>query len=93
LISGTTLNSPYIKSSVFSELINGNVFAGITIFIDVPYLLMLSILSASAIFAGFTGGTFAAYNPNGTSKTIFKPDEGQSYWDGQSGEEPWFGGE
>lgn len=37
--------------------------------------------------------TFAAYNPNGTSRTIFKPDEGQSYWDKQPGEEPWFGGE
>ena len=37
--------------------------------------------------------TFAAYNPNGTSRTIFKPDEGQSYWDTQPGDEPWFGGE
>ena len=37
--------------------------------------------------------TFAAYNPNGTSRTIFKPDEGQSHWDAQPGDEPWFGGE
>lgn len=29
--------------------------------------------------------TFGAYNPNGTTRTFFKPDRGPKYWDDQPG--------
>ncbi|MEM7357452.1 MAG: hypothetical protein AAF657_41950, partial [Acidobacteriota bacterium] len=33
--------------------------------------------------------TFGSFNPDGTTKTFFKPSGGQSYWDGQPGGAPW----
>jgi hypothetical protein len=37
--------------------------------------------------------TFGSYNPDGTTKTMFNSEEGESYWEKQFGSEPWFGGE
>jgi hypothetical protein len=33
--------------------------------------------------------TFGSYNPDGTTKTFFKPSEGASYWERQQGNDPW----
>jgi pyocin large subunit-like protein len=33
--------------------------------------------------------TFGSYNPDGSSRTIFKPPRGQAYWDKQPGNPPW----
>ena len=33
--------------------------------------------------------TFGAYNPDGTTRTFFKPKRGQTYWDDQPGSAPW----
>jgi hypothetical protein len=32
---------------------------------------------------------FGSYNPDGTTKTYFKPSRGQDYWDDQPGEDPY----
>jgi RHS repeat-associated protein len=33
--------------------------------------------------------TFGAYNPDGTTRTFFKPSSGASYWGNQPGSSPW----
>jgi RHS repeat-associated protein len=33
--------------------------------------------------------TFGSYNPDGTTRTFFKPKGGKKYWDKQEGREPW----
>jgi len=33
--------------------------------------------------------TFGSFNPDGTTKTLFKPSGGQGYWDRQPGSAPW----
>jgi hypothetical protein len=36
-----------------------------------------------------TTNTFGAFNPNGTTRTFFKPSRGASYWNDQPGVAPW----
>ncbi|MFZ5985981.1 MAG: hypothetical protein ACOYWZ_02525, partial [Bacillota bacterium] len=33
--------------------------------------------------------TFGSYNPDGTTRTFYKPPQGQKYWERQQGKEPW----
>jgi len=33
--------------------------------------------------------TFGSYNPDGTTRTFFKPKDGKKYWEKQPGREPW----
>jgi pyocin large subunit-like protein len=33
--------------------------------------------------------TFGSYNPDGTTRTFYKPTQGQRYWERQPGKEPW----
>lgn len=33
--------------------------------------------------------TFGAYNPDGTTRTFFKPSSGTAYWAKQPGTSPW----
>jgi uncharacterized protein RhaS with RHS repeats len=37
-----------------------------------------------------TTNLFGAYNPNGTTRTLFCPAQGPDYWRDQPGNEPWY---